>query len=180
MQFKFDERRASQAAAVLLKLAGGRQNYTKLIKLLYLADRQALVETGSPITGSRLVNMANGPVLSHVYDRIKGQPARSLWGDFIRTAGYDVELLKEPGDSELSDFDVELLGELHRKYEKYTYSQMIDVVHRLKEWEDPGEGVLPLSPDDVVRAAGATDEALEEYRERNCYLQAVDRLLSSA
>ncbi len=47
---KFDEVRATQAAAVLLKLAGGQMNYTKLIKLLYLADKQTLARVGKPLT----------------------------------------------------------------------------------------------------------------------------------
>ncbi|MGE0134681.1 MAG: hypothetical protein AB7L91_10365 [Dehalococcoidia bacterium] len=48
MQFVFDERRAAQAAAQLLELRGGRMPYMKLIKLLYWADRESLIETGTP------------------------------------------------------------------------------------------------------------------------------------
>jgi hypothetical protein len=33
----FNERKATEAAAYLLKLRGGRMSYMKLIKLLYLA-----------------------------------------------------------------------------------------------------------------------------------------------
>ena len=43
-------------------------DYIKLIKLLYLADRAALIETGSPITGDRYVSMKFGPVLSNVFE----------------------------------------------------------------------------------------------------------------
>ena len=37
----FREDKATQAAALLLEWAGGRMNYMKLIKLLYLALRNA-------------------------------------------------------------------------------------------------------------------------------------------
>lgn len=57
MEFIFDEHKATQAAAYLLRRGGGRMRYMKLIKLLYLADRTALIETGSPITGDRFVAM---------------------------------------------------------------------------------------------------------------------------
>lgn len=50
--YRFDEMKATQAAALFLELAGGRENYTKLIKLLYLLDREALIRQGhrSPAT----------------------------------------------------------------------------------------------------------------------------------
>ena len=37
--------------------------YIKLIKLMYLADRRCLIETGFPITGDRMVSMPKGPEL---------------------------------------------------------------------------------------------------------------------
>ena len=51
MEFFFDERRAAQAASLLLERRAGRMPYIKLIKLLYLADREALIETGRPDHG---------------------------------------------------------------------------------------------------------------------------------
>jgi hypothetical protein len=47
---KFDERKATEATALLLSLRGGQMHYMKLIKLLYLADRRALLRWGIPIT----------------------------------------------------------------------------------------------------------------------------------
>ena len=66
LKFTFDEQRSTQAVAVLLEHAGGEENYTKLLKLLYLADRQSLLETGELITGSALVAMKLGPLSSDV------------------------------------------------------------------------------------------------------------------
>jgi len=42
MKLRFDEAKATQAATLFLKLRGGRMHYIKLIKLLYLLDREAL------------------------------------------------------------------------------------------------------------------------------------------
>src|SRR4051812_9596906 len=50
MRISFNEQKATQAAARLLELRGGRISYLKLIKLLYLADREALLQWGRPIT----------------------------------------------------------------------------------------------------------------------------------
>ena len=67
---RFNERKATQAAAFLLKIRGGRMSYLKLIKLLYLADRAALARWGRPITTDRHVSMNHGPVLSRVLDLV--------------------------------------------------------------------------------------------------------------
>src|SRR4051812_27718977 len=93
---RFREDKTTQAAALLLKWAGGRMNYMKLIKLLYLADRTALLRWGRPITFARPISMRHGPVLSEVLDLInEGQlaPETSAWRDTISApAQYEVSL----------------------------------------------------------------------------------------
>ncbi len=75
MMLRFNERRATEAAAKFLKLRGGRMSYLKLIKLLYLLDREALLRWGRPVTTDRYVSMDNGPVVSRIYDLIREEPA---------------------------------------------------------------------------------------------------------
>jgi uncharacterized phage-associated protein len=74
MKLLFNEAKATQAAARLLKLRGGSMSYIKLMKLLYLADREALIRWGRPITTDRYVSMDNGPVLSRIYNLIRNEP----------------------------------------------------------------------------------------------------------
>ena len=73
-QFKFCFDRSLQAAAYLLKSAKGRElRYIHLLKMLYIADREYLVEYGYTITGDNAVAMQYGPVLSRILNLIKGQ-----------------------------------------------------------------------------------------------------------
>src|SRR5207249_3792384 len=67
-RIRFNERKATQAAAHLLRLRGGSMSYLKLIKLLYLADREALLRWGRPISTDCYMAMDRGPVLSRVLD----------------------------------------------------------------------------------------------------------------
>ena len=104
MEFIFDERKTSEAASVLLERHGGAMPY---IKLLYLADREALIETGVPITGDRFVSMRFGPVLSRVLDLIK-EPDHgedSIWHSYIARRGYDAVLVGRPGSDHLSEYE---------------------------------------------------------------------------
>jgi len=66
----FNETKATQAAARFLHLADDHLNYMVLIKLLYLADREALVRWGRPITFDTYYTMKYGPMLSNVHDLI--------------------------------------------------------------------------------------------------------------
>jgi uncharacterized phage-associated protein len=71
--FLFNIEKAIQAVAALLHFHGSKEmSYLRMLKLLYIADRETLKETGRPITGDRIVAMEHGPVLSSVYDLIKG------------------------------------------------------------------------------------------------------------
>ena len=56
--FRFNFEKTLQAIAVLLRQSENRtDNYMRLLKLLYLADRKSLAQMGRPITGDRVVAM---------------------------------------------------------------------------------------------------------------------------
>ncbi|HEV8430339.1 MAG TPA: Panacea domain-containing protein, partial [Pyrinomonadaceae bacterium] len=98
---KFDETKTAQLAGVLLQLRGGRMHYMKLIKLMYLVDRAALLRWGSPITFDNYVSMPHGPVLSSTLDLINEGPTferETPWHDLIErsTDPYSVRLKTKP------------------------------------------------------------------------------------
>jgi len=177
--FTFDERKATQAMGRLLHLAGGRENYTKLLKILYIADRNSLRDIGVPVAGAEFCNMKAGPLASDVYDHIKGQG-----GDFWRSHialdpmdRYSIMLRADPGDDELTDYEDALLSALWEKYRTYDYGQMISEVHKFEEWTDPGPSSVPLSPSAIMRGAGVPSETLGEAESRNARIAAVECLL---
>ncbi len=113
MNFRFDFHRTLQASAVLLGLDANRMAYVRLLKLLYIADREWLAEAGRTITGDEAVAMKNGPVLSRVHDLIKGvAPRTDDWNDYIHKVDYSVELRKDPGRGKLSKGEIEKLTEV--------------------------------------------------------------------
>ena len=179
LMFEFEERRAVQAAAVLIRIEGGTLNYTKLLKLLYLADRRSLVETGRTITGSTFVSMENGPVLSEVYNCIKQEPARPLWDEHIARDGrYDVRLIKEAFDDQLSDYDVTVLKDLSTRHRCDDCWRMIDIVHGLREWRDPKPArVAPLPASEILRANGVDEETIRALAKQREYFAEVKRIL---
>src|SRR6266481_4115650 len=114
MAIRLNIPKAIQAASVLLKTDRcKRMSYLRLIKLLYIADRESLKETGRKITRDRTVAMKNGPVLSGIYDLIKGRhEAADEWSQKIRKDGYQVELVDDPGSGQLSRYEIKKLREV--------------------------------------------------------------------
>ncbi len=163
MEFFFDERKAAQAASVLLDRHGRRMPYIKLIKLLYLADREALIETGSPITGDRFVSMKYGPVLSRVLDLIKEpNPAEdSVWHSYVARERFDAVLTGSPESNHLSEYDEGVLESIFASHGSLKEWDVVARTHALPEWTDPGRRATSIEPEDILRYAGFSDEEVD-------------------
>src|SRR5687768_6342636 len=102
--FRFDPMKAIQAAALLMKQHGGQMSRLRLLKLLYIADRESLAETLHPITGDHAAALDHGPVPSQTYDLLKHQGKfAELWDQHIIQFGpRNHRLVKDPGEAKLS------------------------------------------------------------------------------
>ena len=166
--FRFNERRAAQAASYLLRKRGGRSTYGQLVKLLYLADRKKLLERGAPITGDSLTAMEHGTALSIILDLMRKGPAKGAklgkqWVQYVsKESGLDVAALAEETD-ELSRYELRLLDAIDAQYGHMTFSQLRDFTHELPEWkdQDPGTSSLPILPERVLELAGESTEDIE-------------------
>ena len=162
MRMTFDEVKATQTAASLLRLAGGRLQYLALIKMLYRLDREALKRWGFPVTTDHYVSMKLGPVTSEIYDlvKVKGEPARpSFWSSHIRRDGYDAVLAADPSDSELSPAEDGLIAEVFTQCSGKDGFQLADQAHNeFPEWTYPGNTSTPIDVCDILSALGK-DEA---------------------
>jgi uncharacterized phage-associated protein len=177
MDFRFDFDRTVQAAAVLLEYDRARRlSYLRLLKLLYVADRETLLEKGRPITGDRAVARKLGPVLSHVYDLVRGQSAHAgEWDHYVHTDGYQVELVNDPGRGRLSPYDANKLREVSDRYRNLDDWQLCEVTHGYGEWAQHyagGDSSSPIPWEDVLAAAGRGDlveEVARHERTRQYY-----------
>lgn len=161
MNLRFREAKTTQAAARLLELRGGHMSYMKLIKLLYLVDREALLRWGRPVTGDRYVSMDRGPVLSQTYNLIIDEPCPGedpTWAHHIsKPQNYEVKLAKEAPQDELSEAEARLIEEIFGKYGAMKRWDLVDLVHKLPEWQNPEGSAIPISYGDILRAGGKTE-----------------------
>lgn len=144
-------------------------NYMVLIKFLYLADREALIRWGSPITGDRYFSMYYGPVLSRTHDLITEMPSPAedgFWFSHIQRTGNDIMLTNNPGDEQLSEADDALLVEIFEKYSQYRFDPFgfVDYLHGiLPEWKPVERGERStLEYHDILVAGGKSIEEMKQ------------------
>lgn len=185
MQLRFNQKKTTQAAARFLKLANGRMNYMKLIKLLYLADCGAFLRWGRPVSGDKYFLMKLGPVLSEVHDLITEVPRPGdevFWTAHISApSNYEVELKAEPGNDELSKAEEKLIDEIFAAYGHYNPFDLVDLLHKtLPEWKEIKSGRIPLEYREILQARGIPTETIEEIESELDSLRLIESVLQVA
>jgi len=167
MSLRFREDRTTQAAARLLRLHGAAMPYLKLIKLLYLADRKALLELGRPISHDFYVSMPHGPVLSRTYDLILGEEQEaSYWRRFVSAPdNYAVRLLGEVPNDQLSSAEEAILDSIFREFGGMDKWALRDYTHTLPEYHDPNGSSVPISIREILLGQGVPEEEVRSILE---------------
>ena len=180
VRLQFNEAKATQAAAHLLKLRGGKMSYLKLIKLLYFVDREALLRWGRPVTTDRYVSMSHGPVVSRIYDLVSDEPdpkRHTVWHRYISVPqDWEVSLLADPSSDELSPAEEELIDEIFARYSRKSRWELRDISHDLPEWEDPQGSTIPIEYRDILRVGGKTEAEIAAIEDDLENLAAVQSL----
>jgi len=164
MRTRFREEKTTQAAARLLQLRGGTMSHLKLIKLLYLLDRAALVRWGRPVTYDSYFAMPHGPVLSFTLDRIHEPEvsAGSYWDRYIAPKrNHEVSLRGECPRGQLSAAELELIGEIFERHGHKSRWELRDLTHTLPEWQDPQGSSRRIDPADILRCEGFSEEEIQ-------------------
>jgi len=159
----FAESKVAQAAAYFLNRQGGTMPHLKLIKLLYLMDRESMQRYGEPISWDRHVSMPHGPVPSGTLNLLNGEAESSgEWGEWVSPRyNHTVSLTRPIDKSELdrlSDADIDVLNGVWDQFGHMTQWDLRDWTHRhCAEWKDPGQSSLPIHARAIFVALGAPD-----------------------
>jgi uncharacterized phage-associated protein len=177
----YSEQRVAQMAAYLLKLRGGRMSYLKLMKLLYLAERESLRLYGVMISDDRLVSMPRGPVLSRTYSiMMDGSQQPEGWDYWIQDESrHEVVLVKASFDrdtlDELSDSHLEILDAVFSQFGQLSRWELVEYTHQhCPEWQDPDGSSNPIQLEQVFLALGKTQQESELLVSRYKTLQELD------
>lgn len=177
----FDIEKATQVAAYLLWKKGGRMSSRKLMRMMYLAEKQFILEYGERLTGDKMVSMPSGPVLSSVYDCFLG--GSPYWNEWICNPGkYELAIndsidvkADDPLEAlnELSKADQGILDSVFECLEKKTRWEIVELTHDPEfcpELEDPHGSSYPIRCKDLLIKNGKTEE------EANAILQRIEEV----
>jgi uncharacterized phage-associated protein len=180
MELQFDFDRSLQAAAYLLHQDEGRMPYLRLLRLMYIAERELLAQTTTPLTGDIAIATEHGPVLGHILDLIKGKGSRSMeWEGFIRRSGYAVKVVAEPGRDRLPGDVIDKLTEVSGRYREKDHWEPRDLSHDFPEWVKnfPGAGAALIPLKDILEAQGEGEETLDVIKEEESIRRHMSKIL---
>jgi uncharacterized phage-associated protein len=183
----FNERKVAQMAAFFLDRAPRKtMPHLKLMKLLYLSDREAMRAYGWTISEDRLVSMPHGPVLSQTLNLMDGdaesQPGG--WTDWISAKENNEVSLRRPFNAvdldELSPAHIDVLNAVWDKFGAMGKWEIRDWTHQhCAEWQDPKGSSVPIQYETLARAVGFDDEVAKEISEEIQERENIDELFAA-
>lgn len=170
----FCEKKVAQMAAYLLLKSGGRMAYLKLMKLLYLSEREYLIKYGDLMSGDKFYSMKLGPILSETLNlmRNSNKVGGDEWSRLITSRiGNDVQLQSGLGHhdweeelGELSRADMKTLDSVFDAYGHYYKFDLANLTHLKEvcpEWRDPGKSRLPIYTREILLYSGKSEQEAE-------------------
>lgn len=111
----------------------------KAYKLLWLADRYHLRQTGRTITGDSYYAMPFGIVPSDAKcllenEKTKLKEPKGYKNMYLILENHQYKAIAEPDLNEFSISDMEALDKVLAAYNKYDALQLSDISHRFPEW----------------------------------------------
>jgi uncharacterized phage-associated protein len=184
MFLKFNAEKAVQAAGVLLRQEPGKHmTRLRLLKLLYIADRKSLRETGRPILGSKISAMDNGPLHSDVYNLIKGEHVQEhIWAKHFANDGpQELRIVDEPPVGLLSKPEIAMLRKVSEMHEQYNDFELSKMTHQFPEFgKHYAEGTSVAIPlEDVIDGVGRNQdkaEILQDLKDDDAFDKLFERI----
>ena len=161
----FSEKKIAQVAAFFVSKAGGRLNHMKLLKLIYLSDRESLDQWGEPISYDSMMSMERGPVLSSTLNYINGDVRNAdYWNSWIGDRAQHMVSLEQEFHSldeldQLSKAELEILGRTWGAFGHMTQWDLSDYTHEnCAEWNNPEKSAFPITYESIFTALGRESE----------------------
>lgn len=156
----FNERKAAHVASFFALKAGGSINVVKLMKLIYLGDREFLRRFDAPILHDRLVSMPKGPVNSNTYNCASGQVQADVWDSYLSDSANHMVSSAQPeltvdALDELSRAELRVLDDVWKEFGHLNQWDLVRYTHEnCDEWEDPSGSSETIPYERVLKVLG--------------------------
>ncbi|WP_315747872.1 MULTISPECIES: Panacea domain-containing protein [unclassified Bradyrhizobium] len=160
----FRSRKAAQLCALFAVKEGGTIEKLKLIKLVYLAERQCLADWHRPILFDELFSLPHGPICSSTLNGINGRIHEDIWDDFVARSGNQIVAMKKfERDSldEISDAEIDIINNVWQRFGHMTASQLRNYTHDNCPEYTETDGRIPIAYRELLEAVGASSDDAE-------------------
>ncbi len=146
----------------------GPTHKTKLLKLIYILEEEAVKQSGVPFTDLSYTHLPKGPVATFVNTQIDKK--RQELAQYINLTQEPESTLvspaKEFNDDEFSEFDLQLIDEVLNRFGDCNGRELIEYTHRdgslWKKLDDKYNGKPPKVERDFNLLALLDDEDVSE------------------
>ncbi len=168
-KFNFEDFRVEKAINAVLYITRKlkRNDFHKIFKILYFADRNHISDYGRSITGDTYIAMNDGPVPSNLYDIFKSVRGDGFFKDknnfsqVFNVVNWDlIQPIAEPNLKKLSKTDLEFLNNSLIEYGDLTWDEVREKSHDYA-WRNTVKN-SPISLDNLVIETG-NDESYVQY-----------------
>lgn len=178
----YNTERTAQAAAYFLLLAKGSVPGQRLLRLMYLADREWLLKNGSLLTGDTYAATQQGPEL-HRLNKTALTESASPWTRLIRTEEDGKFALRDPQPPKetldlLSPAAETLITRVFEQYGRLPDSCFESAtLAACPEWHKPQNGIEPIQYLDVLLHHGFTSQQAQELLQFLDEQESYDKLI---
>lgn len=161
----------------------------KAVKLVYIADREAIREFAYPMLDEQRSSLRHGPVNSMTYDLIKGRVEDPEWSKILKPMTHATvpvihvrENVTVDDLDELSDAEIEILDRVWERFKHMDRWDLVKWTHNPKnipEWKDPNGSSTKIDVESIFKAVGYDDPSkqidfLMERRHLNSLLKQLE------
>ena len=167
--YNFEEFNIEKAINAILYITQKlkRNDFHKIFKVLYFADRDHISDYGRSITGDTYIAMNDGPVPSNLYDIFKSVRGDGFFKDngqfstLFKVINWDIiQPLSEPDVKKLSKTDISYLDASLKEYGDMSWDEVREKSHDYA-WRSTVKN-CPISLKNIVTETG-NEESYAEY-----------------
>ncbi len=156
----FRSRKAAQLSATFALKNSGIIEKLKLIKLIYLSEREFLFRHELPMLFDEFYSLPHGPICSSTLNGINGIIHEAVWDEFVARNGNKIVALKRFGPDEMDEISTAewaVIDEIWKKFGHMTASQLRNYTHQSCSEYTETTGRIPISYKQVLESLGNMD-----------------------
>ena len=166
--------KAAQVAAFFLSKVPQGMDKLKLIKLIYLAERESIRSRGRPMIYDEYYSLKDGPICSNTLDGINHSSRKDVWAEYVEKDGNrnrrQVRVFNPEAMDELSKSDFSVLNSVWDQFGWMDTGNIRNWTHKhCAEYTEINSGRIPINLNAMAAALGienaqCVDEHVTEYR----------------